>query len=132
MTRPSRSAALRRITAADIDALTAEERVDLQRLVGGVDGFQAVYRQDLDRFVREIFTWAPGDGPAPYQRDILRHIPLGRVCARSLHGVGKTTIAVWAILWFALTRDGLDWKVIVTASVWRQLKTFLWPELKKW
>jgi hypothetical protein len=132
MTSPRRPPSARRISAADIDALSPERQLALQRLVGGVDGFQVLYRRDLDRFVREIFTWPPGEGPTPYQRDILRHVPLGRVCVRAPHGVGKTTLAAWAILWFALTRDGLDWKVIVTASVWRQLKTFLWPEVKKW
>src|SRR5712691_5255588 len=132
MTARRRPAAFRRITAADIDALTPDVRQALQRLVGGVDGFQAVYRTDLDRFVRDIFSWAPGAGPTRYQRDILQHIPLGRVCVRAPHGVGKTTLAAWTLLWFALTRDGSDWKVIVTAAVWRQLKDFLWPEVKKW
>ena len=90
----------RRITAADIERLSPEARLHLQRLVSDFGVFQAVYRHDLDRFVRDIFTWAPGDGPTPYQRDILTHIPRGRVCVRAPHGVGKTTIAAWAILWF--------------------------------
>lgn len=34
--------------------------------------------------------------------------------------------------WFFLTRDGQDWKVITTASAWRQLSKFLWPEIHKW
>lgn len=38
------------------------------------------------------------------------------------------------VLWFALTRDarGVDWKVITTASAWRQLEEYLWPEIAKW
>lgn len=38
------------------------------------------------------------------------------------------------MLWFALTRDaaGRDWKVVTTAGAWRQLKEYLWPEIKKW
>jgi hypothetical protein len=83
-------------------------------------------------FVQDLLSWPAGDAPRSYQLDILRHLPRGRVCIRAPHGVGKTTLAAWAILWFALTRDGSDWKVIVTASVWRQLKDFLWPEVKKW
>jgi hypothetical protein len=35
-------------------------------------------------------------------------------------------------LWFALTRDGQDWKIPTTASAWRQLTKFLWPEIRKW
>jgi hypothetical protein len=38
----------------------------------------------------------------------------------------------WIVLWFALTRDGKDWKVVTTASAWRQLEKYLWPEVHKW
>lgn len=86
MTARRRLAAFRRITAADIDALTPVVRQALQRLVGGVDGFQAVYRADLDRFVRDIFSWAPGAGPTRYQRDILQHIPRARLRPRAARG----------------------------------------------
>ena len=51
---------------------------------------------------------------------------------RGPHGLGKTAMLAWFVLWFALTRDGEDWKVPTTASVWRQLTKFLWPEIKKW
>lgn len=54
------------------------------------------------------------------------------MAVRGPHGLGKTAIAAWAILWFALTRDGRDWKIPTTASVWRQLQKFLWPEVHKW
>ena len=46
--------------------------------------------------------------------------------------MGKTALAAWIVLWFALTRDGEDWKIPTTASAWRQLTKFLWPEIKKW
>jgi len=38
------------------------------------------------------------------------------------------------VLWFALTRDAahIDWKVVTTASAWRQLTKYLWPEIHKW
>jgi hypothetical protein len=53
---------------------------------------------------------------------------------RGPHGLGKTAEAAWAVLWFALTREAAaeDWKVPTTASVWRQLEKFLWPEIHKW
>lgn len=46
----------------------------------------------------------------------------------------NSTLMSWAILWFALTRDGMDgdWKIPTTASVWRQLIKYLWPEVHKW
>lgn len=55
-----------------------------------------------------------------------------RVTVRGPHGLGKTAMAAWIILWFALTRDGGDWKIPTTASAWRQLTKYLWPELRKW
>jgi hypothetical protein len=38
------------------------------------------------------------------------------------------------VLWFALTRDatGTDWKIVTTAGAWRQLISYLWPEIRKW
>lgn len=51
---------------------------------------------------------------------------------RGPHGLGKTALAAWAVLWFALTREGEDWKIITTASAWRQLDVYLWPEIHKW
>jgi hypothetical protein len=57
----------------------------------------------------------------------------GKTAVRALHGAGKTALASWFVHWFALTRDGLtDWKIPTTASVWRQLSKFLWPEIHKW
>lgn len=59
-------------------------------------------------------------------------ISQGRTSVRGPHGLGKTALASWVLLWFALTRDGRDWKVITTASRWRQLTIYLWPEVHKW
>jgi hypothetical protein len=75
------------------------------------------------------------DTLTPYQRDILSELPTEkRVSARGPHGLGKTTIAALAVLWFATTRDaaGTDWKAPTTASAWRQLEKYLWPEIHKW
>jgi hypothetical protein len=91
------------------------------------------YWNDPDGFVRDAFTWGPGEGPAPYQSEIMRSlVEHHRVSARGPHGLGKTTENAWLILWFALTREGHDWKVITTASAWRQLTVYLWPEVHKW
>jgi hypothetical protein len=96
----------------------------------------ARYREDPALFAAECITWAPGEGPAGYQLEILRELPQRRrVAVRAPHGAGKTSLAAWVILWFALTRDsipGEDWKIVTTASAWRQLDHYLWPEVHKW
>lgn len=77
-----------------------------------------------------------GDGGlAAYQRqtmaDLVEH---RRVAVRAPHGTGKTTTVALVVLWFATTREaaGIDWKIITTASAWRQLTLYLWPEIHKW
>ena len=95
--------------------------------------FQARYWVRPDLFVRECFAWREGEGPTAYQTEILRELPVRkRACVRGPHGLGKTSMNAWLILWFALTRDGLDWKMATTAGAWRQLTKFLWPEVHKW
>jgi hypothetical protein len=91
------------------------------------------YALDPLGFVRDCFRWQGSDGPAPYQAEILTAlVEHRRACVRSPHGAGKTCLAAWLVLWFALTRDGNDWKVVTTASAWRQLTHYLWPEIRKW
>jgi len=91
------------------------------------------YWNDPSGFVLDCFSWPLGTAPADYQLEIMDALPeVGRVSARGPHGLGKTTVAAWLIIWFALTRDGRDWKIVTTASVWRQLKDYLWPEVHKW
>jgi hypothetical protein len=73
-----------------------------------------------------------GAQPTGYQREILQTlVDRRRVCVRGPHGLGKTALASWAVLW-GLYTFGDDCKVITTASVWRQLDKFLWPEIRKW
>src|SRR5690606_30212521 len=74
-----------------------------------------------------------GEGLSPYQEDILRAlVEHRRVTVRAPHGSGKSGLSALTVLWFATTRDGLDWKVVTTASLWRQLTKYLWPEVHKW
>lgn len=95
--------------------------------------FKTKYRDDPVGFVLDCLKWKEGQGPTTYQLEILRAIPLKkRVCVRGPHGLGKTAISAWLVLWFALTRDGEDWKMPTTAGAWRQLTKFLWPEIHKW
>lgn len=96
--------------------------------------FRECYKHDPVNFILDCFKWGKNEGPTPYQLDVAAHIiPERRVAVRAMHGAGKSALASWLILWFVLTRDiDSDWKVPVTASVWRQLTKFLFPELHKW
>jgi hypothetical protein len=57
-----------------------------------------------------------------------------RVAVRGPHGLGKSFMGAVLVIWFATTRDlmGKDWKIITTASAWRHLEVYLWPEIHKW
>src|SRR5512139_677923 len=114
----------------------ARRELDRRRRGGGdvYSTFQTAYRDDPVGFVLDCIQWRPDeDGPASYQAGILQQLPTARrVAARGPHGLGKTALAAWALLWFALVWEGADWKVITTASAWRQLEKFLWPEVHKW
>ena len=104
--------------------------------LGRYDHFKERYFNDPAGFVRDCIEWkrVPGhDGLYPYQAEILdaakeHH----RISVRGPHGLGKTALMALLFWWFALTRDGLDWKIATTASAWRQLTKFLWPEIHKW
>ena len=98
-----------------------------------VYSFKQTYRDDPGSFVRDCIRWTKEEEPVFYQLDALQSLAEHRrVSVRGPHGLGKTAMASWAILWFALTRDGEDWKIPTTASAWRQLTKFLWPEIRKW
>ena len=98
--------------------------------------FQTRYRYDPAGFVVDCIDWdlVGRERPAPYQLEILGSlVERKRVAIRGPHGLGKTMIASAALHWFALTRDGVDdWKIPTTASKWRQLLEYLWPEIRKW
>lgn len=95
--------------------------------------FRKRYWDDPVAFARDCIHWDREEGPTAYQNDILYHLAKDkRVCVRSLHGAGKSMTSAIAVIWFALTRDGEDWKIPTTASAWRQLEKFLWPEIHKW
>lgn len=97
--------------------------------------FAKTYRNDPVAFVHDCFVWRENEGPTAYQNEIMSALlEHKRVAIRGPHTLGKSAMAAWLTLWFALTRDaeGTDWKTPTTASAWRQLKNYLWPEIKKW
>lgn len=95
--------------------------------------FQTRYFNNLAGFVSDCLIWDKDEAPTPYQLEILTEVVSHqRASVRGPHGLGKTAMMAWIVLWFALTRDGMDWKVVTTASAWRQLEKYLWPEIHKW
>ena len=53
-----------------------------------------------------------------------------RFAVASGHGVGKTALSAWLVLWFLSTRDHPQ--VVVTANTAAQLRNKTWRELAKW
>ena len=97
-------------------------------------------------FVMGAFPWGEKDtrlekfpdGPEPWQREILKLIKDGLVdvnkaiqlAVASGHGIGKTALVSWIILWAISTKP--DSRGVVTANTETQLKTKTWAELGKW
>lgn len=104
-------------------------------------------------FVRWAFDWGHGelkgeDGPDVWQADVLNEI--GAYCKKLIrcrqgvgpdpgplqmavasgHGIGKSALVSWVILWFMSCRD--DAKIVVTANTETQLTTTTWRELALW
>lgn len=95
--------------------------------------FQQKYRNDWAALIHDCIDWRSDQRPTPYQDEVLAELlARKRVAVRGPHGLGKTALAAWAVLAFALTRDGEDWKAPLTASAWRQLTKYLLPEIHKW
>jgi hypothetical protein len=90
--------------------------------------FIKLYRNDPNKFVKEVL----GVEPDEWQKDFLDAVATGerKISIRSGHGVGKSTTASWAMLWFLLTRYPV--KVVVTAPTSAQLYDALFAELKRW
>ncbi len=133
----------RRLLALDEDELarllvdsTPEQLEDVEAAFAAVEA-----QARADRWLDDPLAWIEdcvdlqGTQLHPYQADALRDLAdHSRLAVRSPHGVGKTAMAALAILWFATSRDaaGIEWKVPTTASVGRQLKHYLWPEVHVW
>ena len=110
----------------------------------------ASYALDPLGFVFFAFPWgeagtelADATGPRDWQRELLAE--LGRrlregseighllpilMARASGHGVGKSTVAAWVILWGLSTMPNA--RVVVTANTDSQLRTKTWPEVTKW
>lgn len=108
---------------------------ELQRRSAKIKTGAAKYYDDPLGFLNDCIDWRDSDGLTGYQSEIIAAVPQRkRTSVRGPHGLGKSSLAAWTILWFALTRDaaGVDWKVATTAGSWHQLTQYLWPEIHKW
>lgn len=86
------------------------------------------YRNDIAAFAEEVLHMAL----APYQKEILStFLVTHRIAVRAPHGAGKTALSAIIILWAVSVFD-VDVKVVTTASAWRQLTKYTWPEVHKW
>ncbi len=72
-----------------------------------------------------------GATPDPLQAEIMNSVAKNpRTTARSGHGVGKSALQAWLILWFLCTRPNP--KIPCTAPTKHQLYDILWAEVAKW
>jgi hypothetical protein len=109
------------------------------------------FRYDPLGFVMFAFPWgiphtplAGETGPEEWQREVLVRIGIGlldghfsaaeseavRVAIASGHGIGKSALVAWIILWAMSTLH--DTRGVVSANTEGQLRTKTWPELAKW
>ena len=78
-------------------------------------------------FVTDII----GVHPSPQQTAILTAMPeYPVIAAKSGHGIGKSAVEAWAILWFLALHPFS--KVPCTAPTGHQLEDILWPEINLW
>jgi hypothetical protein len=110
----------------------------------------AEFYDDPLGFVLFVFPWGEEetelhdeDGPDTWQREFLTMIgkqvtermsgaELGALLAGAVsgHGVGKSALVAWVILWFISCR--VDPAIVVTANTQGQLNGKTWRELAKW
>ena len=90
--------------------------------------FIEAYRNKPVEFVENVLQAKP----MPWQRDFLTALARGerRISVRAGHGVGKSTVCSWALVWFMLTR--YPQKSVVTAPTAGQLFDALFSEVKRW
>lgn len=109
--------------------------------------FVASFAHDPLGFVIAAFEWGKGElekfnGPDQWQIDVLTQIgeklrageinvqEAIQIAIASGHGIGKSALVAWIILWAISTYE--DTKGVVTANTENQLKTKTWAELAKW
>ncbi len=101
-------------------------KVNLKQIREAGDQLRLV-QNDPVRFVRAVL----GVNPDPWQIDALNALARGEnVSIRSGHGVGKTALLAWCVLWFLSTRPYC--RIPCTAPTGHQLSDLLWAEISLW
>lgn len=97
---------------------------------------------DPYEFVKWAFPWGKGElagkEPEAWQIKTLKDVRDGlktidqviQEAVASGHGVGKSALVSWLLLWALSTM--VDTRGVVTANTQTQLQTKTWPELSKW
>ena len=109
----------------------------------GLIDLAAECSDDPLKWVFAAFAWGEGElkefsGPQDWQREILEGVrdklyrpdEAIRLAIASGHGIGKSALVSWIILWAITTCT--DMKGVVTANTETQLKTKTWAEVAKW
>ena len=78
-------------------------------------------------FVEDIIGATPDEEQAKILRSLAAHT---MTTVRSGHGVGKSTVEAWSVIWFMTTRPFP--KIPCTAPTQHQLFDILWAEVSKW
>jgi len=97
-------------------------------------------------FVLEEWAWGQSgtpleneEGPDTWQIDVLTRIREHyqsdtaeslKLAVASGHGIGKTTLSVWVILWFLATHPHCQ--IVATTTAGHNLNRNTWRELSKW
>jgi len=128
---------------ADLDNVVLTKE-DMEALAD----YCADYSKDPLGFVETAFPWGEKNSPLEnqdgadiWQREILEYMGeelrkganLGtiiRTAIASGHGIGKSALVAWIILWGISTFE--DTRGVVTANTATQLETKTWAELSKW
>lgn len=103
----------------------------------------AALRHDPYKFVLWAFPWGEAGeletftGPEPWQEELLKSVrdklltpfEAVQISRTSGHGIGKSAMAAWLVLWGISTAECLG---VVTANTEKQLKTKTWATLSRW
>jgi len=105
--------------------------------------FLAESSTDPLKFVENAFFWGENElkkyqEPLAWQKKVLLDIKYGltskekviKLATASGHGIGKSALVSWLILWAISTKPNT--RGVVTANTELQLKTKTWSELSKW
>ncbi len=90
------------------------------------DAIRYYYSRPVE-FVQDIIHASPDKRQSEILRSIAGH---QMTTVRSGHGVGKSAVEAWSIIWFMTTRPYP--KVPCTAPTQHQLYDILWSEVAKW